>query len=167
MTNLVEPELPFGDIAPGETDTSIYFYSIRLDEAFPGGNDLLVYLSIASEGDTFWSDSFSVHINPLGIAENESAQPNAYALHPNYPNPFNPVTTLRFDLPAATDVRMTIFDLLGREVARLVDRRLEAGYQRVDWNGRDARGREVPTGLYIARMVTLEYTKSIKMVLLK
>ncbi|MEE9161919.1 MAG: T9SS type A sorting domain-containing protein [Candidatus Neomarinimicrobiota bacterium] len=58
----------------------------------------------------------------------------------NYPNPFNPAATLRYDLPEAADVRLTVYDL---------------------------RGREVPSGLYIARLATPEYTKSIKMVLLK
>ncbi|MCH7939496.1 MAG: hypothetical protein IID13_07105 [Candidatus Marinimicrobia bacterium] len=56
---------------------------------------------------------------------------------------------------------------MGREVVRLVDRQLEAGYHSLIWNGRDARGRDVPTGLYIARLVTANYTKSIKMLLLK
>ncbi len=95
------------------------------------------------------------------------ALPSAYALHQNYPNPFNPSTTLLFDLPAAADVRIMVYDLLGREVVHLVEQRLEAGYHQLVWNGRDRRGREVPTGMYIVRLVTAEYTKSIKMVLLK
>ncbi len=61
--------------------------------------------------------------------------PAAYALHQNYPNPFNPSTTLRFDLPAATDIHIVVYDLLGREVARLVEQRLEAGYHQLVWNG--------------------------------
>ncbi len=60
-----------------------------------------------------------------------------------------------------------VYDLLGREVVRLVEGHREARYHRVVWDGRDARGREVPTGLYIARMVTPTYTRSIKLVLLK
>jgi len=99
--------------------------------------------------------------------EAERALPKSFALQPNYPNPFNPTTTLRFDLPAATHVRIVVFDLLGREVTRLVDRHLEAGYRQVVWGGRDSYGREVPTGMYIARMVTPQYTRTIKLVLLK
>ncbi|MCH7498171.1 MAG: choice-of-anchor B family protein, partial [Candidatus Marinimicrobia bacterium] len=93
--------------------------------------------------------------------------PQSFALHQNYPNPFNPTTTLRFDLPAATHVRIVIYDLLGREVVHLVNGRLEAGYHGLIWNGRDTRGREVPTSIYIAHLMTPGYTKSIKMVLLK
>ena len=93
--------------------------------------------------------------------------PSAYALHQNYPNPFNPSTTLQFDLPAATDIHIVVYDLLGREIVRLVEQRLEAGYHQLVWNGRDRRGREVPTGMYIVLMATPEYRKSIKLVMLK
>ena len=93
--------------------------------------------------------------------------PVAFALHPNYPNPFNPATSVKFDLPHATSVVLVVYDLLGREVLRLKDERMEPGYHQVVWNGRDRRGRPVPTGMYIVLMTTPQYTKSIKMVLLK
>ncbi len=93
--------------------------------------------------------------------------PETFALYANYPNPFNPSTTMRFDLPQAMDVRIAVYDLLGREVIRLVDGRIEQGYHQVVWNGMTANGSELPTGVYIARLVTPEYSKSIKMVLLK
>ena len=109
----------------------------------------------------------------LGVEE-QAGLPTDFNLHQNYPNPFNPSTTLRFDLPAATDIHIVVYDLLGREVVRLVEQRLEAGYHRVVWDGRDRRGREVPTGMYIVQMLvpptagaTPEYRKSIKLVLLK
>ena len=60
-----------------------------------------------------------------------------------------------------------VYDLLGREVVRLVEGRLEPGYHQVLWDGKTSSGRDVPTGLYIARLVTPGYTRSIKMVLLK
>ncbi|MBA7568016.1 hypothetical protein ES708_09735 [subsurface metagenome] len=93
--------------------------------------------------------------------------PTSFALHPNYPNPFNPSTTLRFDLPEAAEVTLLVYDLLGREIIRLVDGRHEAGPYRVIWNSRDAQGRQVPTGVYLVRMVSEKYSKTIKMVLLK
>ncbi|MFC1483702.1 fibronectin type III domain-containing protein [Candidatus Neomarinimicrobiota bacterium] len=96
-----------------------------------------------------------------------SGLPEEYALHQNYPNPFNPSTTIRYDLPEAADVMLVIYDMLGREVVRLVRGRVEAGYQQIVWNGRTVSGREVPSGIYIARMITPKYHKSMKMVLLK
>ena len=71
------------------------------------------------------------------------------------------------DLPQAAEVQLIVCDLLGREVVRLVDQRLEAGFHQSAWNGRDANGRDVPTGVYFARLLTTEYTRSIKLALLK
>jgi hypothetical protein len=93
--------------------------------------------------------------------------PDALALHQNYPNPFNPVCTIQYDLPQGTDVTLVIYDILGREVVRLLDSYTEPGYLQAQWDGRDARGQETSSGIYIARLVTPEYSKSIKMVLLK
>ncbi|MFC1543487.1 fibronectin type III domain-containing protein, partial [Candidatus Neomarinimicrobiota bacterium] len=125
---------------------------------------------LACDGlDTTWSSNGPFYLtitNSLTI-DFLAGIPEEYALHPNYPNPFNPSTTLQFDLPAAADIRIVVYDLLGREVVRLVEQRLEPGYHQLVWKGRDRRDREVPTGVYIVLMVTPEYSKAIKMVLLK
>ncbi len=111
-----------------------------------------------------FSDEVSITI--LGVSR-EYGIPAEYALHPGYPNPFNPSITLPFDLPEGTPVSLVVYDIMGREVVRLVESHREAGYHRIVWDGRDSRGRAAPTGLYIARMVTPGYTRSIKLVLLK
>ncbi len=110
--------------------------------------------------------SYEVSVTILGVSR-EYGIPAEYALHPGYPNPFNPSIKLPFDLPEGTPLSLVVYDIMGREIARLVDRDMTAGYHQVMWNGRDSVGREVPTGVYIARLVTPEFTKSIKMVLLK
>ncbi len=83
------------------------------------------------------------------------------------PNPFNPTTTIRFDLPMDSQVHLIIYDISGREVMRLVDEVRPAGYYELRWNGRDATGRQVPSGIYFTRLVTPEYSKSMKMLKLK
>ncbi len=93
--------------------------------------------------------------------------PGEFTLHQNYPNPFNPTSTIRYDLPKVTNVTLGIYDIIGREVVRLVDQELQTGYHRAVWDAKDHAGRAMPTGIYIARLITPEYTKSIKMVLLK
>ncbi|UCD38624.1 MAG: T9SS type A sorting domain-containing protein, partial [Fidelibacterota bacterium] len=103
----------------------------------------------------------------VGVDKDGPALPMVYALHQNYPNPFNPTSTIKYELPEMSDVSLVVYNLLGREIIRLVDRSMRAGYHQVQWNGIDARGRAVTSGLYIARLVTPEYTKSIKMLLLK
>ena len=67
-----------------------------------------------------------VSTSALSLGE-RSGTPDAFQLHQNYPNPFNPSTTIRFDLPVATEVHLAVYDLLGREVVRLVDGQLQAG----------------------------------------
>ena len=100
--------------------------------------------------------------------------PSIYSLAPAYPNPFNPTTTIRFGLPEDASARLVVYDLMGREVARLLERTLAAGYHSIVWNGKNAAGAELPSGLYIARLLASPaagtspgFTQTIKMVLLK
>lgn len=93
--------------------------------------------------------------------------PSSYALWPNYPNPYNPSTTIRYELPKAAIVSLVVYNLLGQKIAQLADGRMEPGYHQVHWSGRDGSGREVPSGIYIVRLVTPEYSKSVKTILLR
>jgi hypothetical protein len=88
--------------------------------------------------------------------------PARHNLYQNYPNPFNPVSTIGFDLPYASDVSLTVHDIMGREVIKLVDGRLAAGYHRVIWDAS-----KEAAGIYIAKLQTSTASWSIKMVLLK
>ena len=74
--------------------------------------------------------------------------PLAYALEPNFPNPFNPETQIRFQLPSAGSVALRVYDVLGQEVRTLVEGQLPAGVHKVEWDGRDNRDREVASGVY-------------------
>ncbi|MCF7903127.1 MAG: T9SS type A sorting domain-containing protein, partial [Candidatus Marinimicrobia bacterium] len=83
------------------------------------------------------------------------ALPQSYALHPAYPNPFNPVTTIRYDLPEASQVQLVIYDIQGREVTRLINATREAGTYTTQWQGRDNSGRMVASGLYFYTLEAL------------
>jgi hypothetical protein len=72
--------------------------------------------------------------------------PREYVLYQNYPNPFNPSTVIRFSLPAQSSVKLMVYDLLGREVARLIDKEMLEGYQEVEWKA------SVSTGIYFYRL---------------
>jgi len=87
---------------------------------------------------------------------------NNYILYQNYPNPFNPVTTIKFDLPKYSFVEIIIFDILGKEIATLVNEKLSAGSYSVDWIAIN-----YPSGVYFYKLVTDEYVDTKKMVLLK
>ncbi len=90
-----------------------------------------------------------------------------FALHPNFPNPFNPATTIEYDLPRETDLSLVIFDIQGREVRTLVNGRRPRGRHRVRWDGRDASGKPVASGIYIYQLRTPEFVHQRKMLLLK
>jgi hypothetical protein len=101
-----------------------------------------------------------------GIEAREEA-PRRFHLYPNFPNPFNPGTTIRFDLPDAALVRLAVYDLLGREIAVLADGRLDRGVRDVRWNGLDGRNHPVPTGVYLYRLDAGFYHGTGKLLLMK
>jgi len=93
--------------------------------------------------------------------------PQRFALHANRPNPFNPTTTIGYDLPHAARVRLTVYDVRGREVVTLVNGSKPAGEHRVEWDGHDAQRQPVASGVYFYRLVAEGFTQTKKMVLLK
>ena len=95
------------------------------------------------------------------------AIPDSYALHNNFPNPFNPVTNIFYDLPESGHVRMVIYDLLGREVTTLINKTMESGYYAARWNGRNQHGQPVSAGVYFYHLQTSAYSKAQKMLLVK
>ena len=91
-----------------------------------------------------------------------------YALHPCYPNPFNPATTIRYDLPESAAVSLNVYDVAGKLVRRLVSSpAVEAGRHEVLWRGRDEAGQAVPAGVYLYRLETGGFEETRRMVLIK
>ena len=164
----------FGDIPAGEAvmssgPLSSGYYQVSFNQNCPIGTEVPFALSISSDGYEFWSDTLDIPITDLevGIAQVDDALPTDYALHPAYPNPFNPVTTLRYDLPRRAEVALTIYDILGREVRTLVQGEQAPGYQSVVWDGTDGDGNPVASGVYLYRLEAGGFTQARKMVLLK
>jgi hypothetical protein len=93
--------------------------------------------------------------------------PSVYKLADNYPNPFNPETTIKFALPEAQDVRMEIFDIKGHRVRVLVDEAMAAGNHSVVWNGRDKNGRVCASGTYFYRVQAGPLNETRRMLLVK
>jgi len=100
-----------------------------------------------------------------GIAN--EALPMVFALHQNYPNPFNPTTMIKYDLPKESNVKLVIYDLMGREVRTLVSAKQSAGYKAIQWDSKNNAGRFVSSGYYICVMNAGEFHKNIKMILIK
>ncbi len=94
-------------------------------------------------------------------------QPTRFALFQNYPNPFNASTTLHYDLPEPSRVSITIYDILGNEVIRLIDTDQHYGYKKIVWNGQNANGSLVSPGVYFFKAELGPLTETRKMTLMK
>ena len=103
----------------------------------------------------------------LSVDELIDVTPTEYALHDNYPNPFNPTTTLRFDLPQVSDVTLTIYNMLGQKVRTFNYQNTSAGYHSVTWDATNDYGEQVGAGVYLYQLRANQFVKTRKMVLLK
>lgn len=115
--------------------------------------------------DDWFIDDVQLGI-PLGIS-GVANLPGQFALHPNFPNPFNPATTIRYDLKEDVNVALKIYNVLGQEVRVLVSEKQSAGFKRVEWDGRNNFGAPVASGVYIYKIEAGKFVQSRKMVLLR
>ena len=108
----------------------------------------------------------TVYLHGVGIpnqdADDDVGVPTAYRLAQNYPNPFNPATTIAFDLPKASQVKLDVYDINGRLVQELMHQELPAGRHAAPFDGA-----ALPSGLYLYRLTTPEFSDLGKMMLLK
>ncbi|MFH2050818.1 MAG: T9SS type A sorting domain-containing protein, partial [bacterium] len=99
--------------------------------------------------------------NPPGFQFFETV-PDKFTLFSNYPNPFNPTTTIRYDIPKASQVTLTIYNMNGQVVDKLVNQKQEPGFYSVNWDARN-----VSSGVYFYQIQADSYVKTQKMVLIK
>jgi len=147
----------FTDFVPGDTlrivpdsFVDMLFVNVSFDEITPlwGGDAVYGYTS-------------GVTVVPAG------GLPTSFNLDQNYPNPFNPSTRIHFDIPQRGRARLTVFNVLGREVVTLVDEDLAPDSYHVDWHGESDRGSKVASGVYFYRLRVGEFVATKKMLLLK
>ncbi len=142
-----------------------------VNNGFTGAGDLMIVtakaaidldrLTITARG----LDNSAIEVSLEQISG--TLAPRVFALHPNYPNPFNPMTKISFSLPEAQRVALTIYGVDGRRVATLVDEIRPAGLHEVVWNGQDDSGRQSASGVYFCRIDAGPYSQVGKMTLMK
>ena len=101
------------------------------------------------------------------LSIDEDLLPDIFALHQNYPNPFNPVTTIRFDVPDESHIRMDVYNILGQQVATLVNSTLQPGFHAIRWNGTNDMGKPLASGMYIYKIQAKDFISVKKLVLMK
>ena len=137
--------------SPFENEDALYFGGFD-PNGYTSTNNAWIYKRIWNILDIFGQESLSVI---------------DYKVHNNFPNPFNPVTTIRYDLPEDGLVNITIYDMMGRQISTLVSGQQTAGYNIVQWNATNTFGEAVSAGLYLYTIHAGEFTQTKKMVLLK
>ncbi|KAA3601521.1 MAG: T9SS C-terminal target domain-containing protein [Calditrichaeota bacterium] len=170
------------DVDNTNLDYTLKVFNQNFDATFTGITDTIFTLMDSLEEVTIYnwfvevtdgeftvssSDTFEFETT-IGASIQEEAQlPETFALKQNFPNPFNPTTKINFDLPISSKVKLEIFNLLGQKVRTLVDRKINAGFNSVTWNGKNDFGNQVSSGIYIYKIQTEDFTQSKKMVFLK
>ena len=117
--------------------------------------------TISSVDQLFLSRTSNLSLN------DENSFPNTFTLHKNFPNPFNPMTTLSYELPKDSDVRLSIYDILGNEIITLINSHQHTGFKSILWDATDSNGNSVSAGVYLYRIHAGEFVQTRKLVLIK
>ena len=129
------------------------------------------YFAVTAFDSSMNESKFSNEVSTVIGGQFENFDPShttkEYRLNHNHPNPFNPVTRIRFQLPEANYVILKIYDLLGKEIRTLVDGPYEAGYHIIDWDSSDDADKPVSSGIYLYRMEAGSFSQVRKMTLLR
>jgi hypothetical protein len=159
--------LSSGPVTMNSSDTQIVVLSYMITR--DGGNNFQNVCALQSLSDSalkYYYNDFRTCV-PIGIEPISTEIPQKFELLQNYPNPFNPVTKIRFNIPAFAEttrrvVSLRIYDVLGKEIAILVNENLKPGIYEIDWKAEN-----IPSGVYFYSLFTNEFTQTKKMVVLK
>ena len=153
-TNLIEFESETNSFTDNGLEANIdYYYRIS---------------AVCCDGDftSTNSDVVSVMLTVMDVASADNL-PESFRLHQNFPNPFNPVTQIRYDLQSSENVSINIYNVIGKHIKSLINENQDAGYQSIYWNATDASGQSVPAGMYIYTIQAGDFRETKKMMLLK
>lgn len=154
--NTLEVDLP----------TSQFSYEWIIPDSITEMARIQIYMDNEGTDYSDNSSNFTIQGATVSISVAEEI-PRSFKLFNNYPNPFNPETTIRYSLPTQSDVKILIYNLLGQEVFRYDNAGQNIGEYEVVWNGKNQRGDELPSGIYIYKFSAGDFVQTKKMLLLK
>lgn len=141
-----------------------YVFGVFVDD---GSNNADTFARVREAAKELMRDAVADAMGACPTSVEHALPAVASLLEPNFPNPFNPSTTLIYNLPRAGDANLTIYDAAGRAVAELVAGDHAAGRHQVVWDGRDQGGRLVPAGIYLAKLQAAGLVETRKLALIK
>ena len=147
---------------------SVYFYSrdkLVLNGDF--NNSVENHNSGYATLHSVWPNISFTSDATLAVNDKTNLLPKEFALHDNYPNPFNPNTTIRFDLPKTSDISIIIYNVLGQKIRSLDRPQMNAGYHSIRWDATNDFGSPVSAGVYLYQLQAKGFVKTKKMILLK
>lgn len=145
------------NLYPRETHACINWLVITTDPNL----DIETYIFNGSLAKKLHQDQFAREEQSSPII------PEQFKLHQNFPNPFNPTTTIAFDIPVDSDVKLIVYNSLGQEIKQLMNGFHSAGKYSITWNGQNARAQPVGNGMYLVLLHAGEFHKTIKMTLIR
>jgi len=153
-------------LTPGHGIIASILYN-NIDLQGESSGELCHVMVIDGNGDSLGVEIANLEWNGKITGTENEVEAKSFLLDQNYPNPFNPSTMLTFRLNAAAQVRLSVFDISGREVIRLIDRYQNAGSTNVEWDSNSSTGQKLASGIYIARLTVGNKSISRKMLLTK
>lgn len=150
-----------GDIGKGIGRCGVHIFS---GQESPVGKDTTLTAVISASDGELASGTMNVWTKEIRI---KVGAPKDYQLYNNFPNPFNQSTKIAFELPKSSHVKLVIYDIIGREVAQIADGEYPAGYTELTWNGTNRNGAHVSSGVYFYRMTAGNWSKVMKMLMVK
>ena len=159
-TTAAEPEIGYGEAGSWNDEASFYPAALLHQGKYE------IWFNGAPSSTSGWRIGYAT-MEPVATDPQYIEMPQSFMLSQNYPNPFNPMTHIRYSLPENGDMRLVIYDLLGREVLELVNDFRSVGNYETTWYGLDQQGNQVSTGVYFARLEAGRNVDVIKMLYLK
>lgn len=159
-------ELP-DNFVPGQGTTLIpQHYSWQQEQVAAGSYEYRLR-QVDLDGTQHFTHAIPIVVLAPTNIRSSAEIPRSFALYQNHPNPFNPQTTINFDVSERTDVSLVIYSLSGQEVANLLNRNHEVGRYSVSWNSKDADGQNVASGVYLCRLHAGSVVRTVKMVVIR
>lgn len=161
------------DVIPRKVDPNFFHGGTWYDYFFADSLDITSSFDgvmLKPGGFRLYTDKnigFAEEILITSVKEDGASLPENFALYQNFPNPFNPETAIRFEVPKQTHVKIVLYNIIGQRIRTLVDDIRTAGEHTMQWDGLNEFGAEVSSGIYVLRMTAGEFVKSHKLVKLK